>query len=521
LINLIKKAIFVMMLIIKTYQFLHHLTTSSLNTRLLINKAVSALCFIAFLIIFISYSNGQNEMIKSDYNPNTGHIIHDSITTEYIIIKEIFISGNTLTKERIILREIGYETGDTIPTRILQKQLLWIKNRTFNTTLFLWVDINLTSPDSIYKVLNIYVRERMFITPLPTGGLIDRNFNEWWQDRHHDLRRIYYGVNLKIKNIWGLNHTLRIKGITGVNKKLETSYQIPYINKKLKTGLVINALMEFNSQVAFRTYEHKLQYIEHKGAGRTKYNIGFLFTRRNKFYIQHQLGPYFQYTSVVDTVVILNPDYFLKGANYQRSYGLKYIYTHDKRDFINYPLKGHLLKLEADYQYLNSIKTINTSSLRAEFTDFIPLNKIFYFAFSARGKISAPRHQPYFSQRGLGYNKEWVSGYERYVVDGQAFGLVKTNMKWRIFSINPTVKYVPLKKFRTIPLSLYFKIYSDAGYVVDKIYNPNNNFLSNRLLVGGGAGIDVVTYYDIVGRIEYSVNQLGQTGFYLHLKAGL
>jgi hypothetical protein len=40
-------------------------------------------------------------------------------------------------------------------------------------------------------------------------------------------------------------------------------------------------------------------------------------------------------------------------------------------------------------------------------------------------------------------------------------------------------------------------------------------------LVGGGAGIDIVTYYDIVGRIEYSVNQLGQTGIYLHVKAGL
>ena len=114
-----------------------------------------------------------------------------------------------------------------------------------------------------------------------------------------------------------------------------------------------------------------------------------------------------------------------------------------------------------------------------------------------------------------------MSGYELYVVDGQSYGLVKTNLRWRLLSVNRTVKLVPVKKFRTIPLSVYFKIYSDAGYVRDNNYNPYNNFLSNRLLVGGGAGFDIVTYYDLVIRTEYSINQLGQTGLFLHLKAGL
>jgi hypothetical protein len=246
-----------------------------------------------------------------------------------------------------------------------------------------------------------------------------------------------------------------------------------------------------------------------------------MFTRRNKFYIQHQLGPYFQYTTVADTIANLNPDYFLKGANYQRSYGFKYNYSNDKRDFINYPLKGYLFKLETDYQFLQSKTNLNLGSLRVEYSKFIPMNRHFYFAASARGKISNPHHQPYFSQRGLGYNNDYVSGYELYVVDGQSYGLIKTNLRWRLLSVNRTVKIVPVKKFRTIPLSLYFKIYSDAGYVRDNNYNPYNNFLSNRLLVGGGAGFDIVTYYDIVARIEYSVNQLGQTGIFLHMKAGL
>jgi outer membrane protein assembly factor BamA len=485
---------------------------------------ISAFQWLIFIFVLFHFtlSIAQNKKTKYDHNPNTGNITHDSISTDYIIIKEIILTGNKITKEHIILRETGYKAGDTIPTAVLQKQLLWIKNRIFNTTLFLWVDIDLSGEDTNHKTLFIDVRERFFITPVPTGGLIDRNINEWWVERHHDLRRIYYGLNFKIKNIWGLNHTLKLKVIAGFNKKIEANYFIPYINKKLKTGLIINALVEDNSQVAFESYGHQLKYVlDYDGAGRRKYNIGFMFTRRNKFYIQHQLGPYFQYANVADTIALLNPDYFLKGATYQRSYGLKYAYTNDKRDFINYPLKGYLFKIETDYQFLQSKTTMNLGNLRAEYSKFIPLNSRFYFAASARGKISSPHHQPYFSQRGLGYNTDYVSGYELYVVDGQSYGLIKTNLRWRLLSLNRTVKIVPVKKFRTIPISLYFKIYSDAGYVRDNNFNPYNNFLSNRLLVGGGAGFDIVTYYDLVMRIEYSVNQLGQTGIFLHLKAGL
>ncbi len=494
---------------------------SPLHKRRFSGFPVLSILFLVCTFLIFLPSAAQTRRINLDLNPNTGNITHDTIKTSYVVIKEISIKGNSVTKDKIILRETGYQVGDTIPTHILDKQLIWIKNRIFNTTLFLWVDLDLSSPDSTHKTLHIDVRERFYLSILPTGGLADRNFNEWWQDRNHDLARIYYGVNLKIKNILGLNHTLKIATNIGFNQKIEATYLIPYLNKKLRTGLTINSQLIYNRQVAFRTYEHKLDYLENFDFGRKKYKLEFLFTYRKKFYIQHQLGPYFQYTTIADTIAKLNPDYFLDGANFQRAFGIRYVYTYDKRDFINYPLKGYLLKLESDYQILSSQSNINVAGLRAEYTHYIPVTKKLYFATGVRGKISAPYHQPYYSQRGLGYHNEIISGYELYVVDGQVYGLIKNNLRYRLLSINPTIKILPFRRFRTVPLSVYFKIYSDAGYVVDNTYNPFNNFLSNRLLVGGGAGIDIVTYYDIVGRIEYSVNQLGETGIFLHLKAGL
>ena len=42
---------------------------------------------------------------------------------------------------------------------------------------------------------------------------------------------------------------------------------------------------------------------------------------------------------------------------------------------------------------------------------------------------------------------------------------------------------------------------------------------SNEFLYGYGLGIDFVTYYDIVFRVEFSANKFGETGLFLHFNA--
>jgi hypothetical protein len=67
-----------------------------------------------------------------------------------------------------------------------------------------------------------------------------------------------------------------------------------------------------------------------------------------------------------------------------------------------------------------------------------------------------------------------------------------------------------------IPFRIFVKTYGDMGYSYNKSFTQNS--LVNRMLYTGGAGVDVVTYYDIVLRFEYSCNQLGQKGLFLHFK---
>ena len=60
------------------------------------------------------------------------------------------------------------------------------------------------------------------------------------------------------------------------------------------------------------------------------------------------------------------------------------------------------------------------------------------------------------------------------------------------------------------------KTYLDAGYVRNNNATIDNT-LSNKFLYTGGVGIDVVTSYDFVFRVEYSFNQLGEKGLFLHI----
>ena len=45
------------------------------------------------------------------------------------------------------------------------------------------------------------------------------------------------------------------------------------------------------------------------------------------------------------------------------------------------------------------------------------------------------------------------------------------------------------------------------------------SFLDNKFIFGTGIGLDFVTYYDKVLRLEYGINDMGETGLFIHFVA--
>ncbi len=77
------------------------------------------------------------------------------------------------------------------------------------------------------------------------------------------------------------------------------------------------------------------------------------------------------------------------------------------------------------------------------------------------------------------------------------------------------MEVVPLESFRTLYLAVYLNAFADVGCVWDDRYGAVNP-LSNTWQQGYGLGLDIVSSYDQVLRLEYTINGLSETGFYLH-----
>ena len=128
-----------------------------------------------------------------------------------------------------------------------------------------------------------------------------------------------------------------------------------------------------------------------------------------------------------------------------------------------------------------------------------------------------PFTQPYVMQRLLGYNDAFMQGYEYYVVDGVAGGFLKTTLTRELFKVNMRKPFSKNEQSYHIPFRFFGKVYGNAGYVYNP--EPGENSLSNQMLYSAGLGLDILTAYDFTIKLEWTFNQLGQNGLFLHRKS--
>ena len=436
--------------------------------------------------------------------------------SNFIILRKIFLHGNTRTKDRIILRELDIQTGDTIRIAQSDSILKINRNRIYNTRLFNEVKLMLLPDSGQYKSLLIEVTERWYIFPIPIFELADRNFNEWWYNQDRKLNRINYGIRFADKNFRGRKEELRLTLQGGFTTKLGLGYTIPYLNKKQTLGLDIETNYDQNKQVSFQTFENKQVFIKDKELMRERLRLGLTVFLRKSFFGTHSFGLKYTDTRVADTVVKLNPNYFNKGVNNQRFMQLGYNFNFDKRDVRAYAQKGYLVDINITQNGLLQSDAIHYASFDLAFAQYKALGHNFYFASLTKGKIYTSANVPYYNIRGLGYDQDYVRGYDLYVIDAQNFALQRFTFRKKLLEKEIIASsFLPIKQFSKVPFAIYLNTYYDLAYAYTASAFPGNKYLSNEMLRGGGVGIDVVTYYDSVIRFEYSINKMLENRIYL------
>lgn len=442
---------------------------------------------------------------------------------DYFVINKIIIEGNRRTNARIIRRELDFLEGDSIPAMKVDSLLRWERNKIFNLNLFITVDVKLIKEHPSNAVdLHIKVKEQWYTVPQIIFELIDRNINVWVDQYKMDINRANVGVKLMQKNCRGRNETLRLTFKTGFTRNYALSYDIPYLNKKQKLGMMFGFDYSNNSNLAYGVDSNKVEFTNFTGTGlgiiNNAYKGTLVFNYRNAFFTTHSWELSYYYNAIADTIRNLNPDYFLQGKKDQKYLYFRYSYNHDQRDVKQFAHKGRLFRFDFEQLGFSNWDSQQLTRLTFTYAHYTEIGKRFLFATRFKAKTSFPVFQPWYNFQGLGYFQDFVRGYELYAVDGQHYLMSRNSFRMKVFSrIWNFGKVIPISQFRTIPIDIYFTAFSDYGYVwrtQPVLPNFDNRLLSNKLMGCFGIGANIVSYYNSVMRFEYSYNFLGQAQFF-------
>lgn len=468
---------------------------------------MSRLFLILFLVIYSVYQSFSQDVI--------------------VIVDSIAIEGNKKTKSRIMLRELTFSVGDTLPLSMLSATLEQSRLRLMNTNLFLKASMNIKNwTERNHITVVITVHENWFLFPIPIFELADRNFNVWWKEMNRDLRRTNVGMRLTYNNATGRRDPLSATIQLGYTPRYSFNYSLPYINKKQTIGMSASYFNAVNREVGYATDSNKISFFRDANRfllRRTGFSVGFSHLPK----LLTSFGASIGYTrNRVDSIVAfnLNRDYYLDNRIEQRYFWLALGMTYDSRDIRPFPLHGRLFSVNISKTGLLSSDDVNALDVNSRLAQYMSFSSKLSMETILKGKTALIRNRlPYTNMRGLGFGSDFVRGYEYYVIDGLDYVYLKNSFRIELFNktfdLHRFVKWKFMQSWLDFPLKTYLTFNFDTGYV-NNPYEKTNNKLSNRHLAGGGVGLTIIAYYNMVWRVEYSMNHLKEKGLFFNYSLG-
>jgi outer membrane protein assembly factor BamA len=463
-----------------------------------------------------STPNDTLPILKPD-TLKSGVVIVPPTQGRLFVVGDIFIHGNRVTKSFTITRELPFKTGDSLTLQQLSLYFAQAREHLVATRLFNDVSVSLKEFIGYTAEINIDVKERWYIFPLPYVRPVDRNFTAWAQ-QGYSLSRFDYGIKYSQYNFTGRNDNLRIWLITGYSREIEMAYDRPNTGRNLIHGFGGGFLLSGQQQIDLITTNNQQVFVSRdsiQNAGKylqTMATFSLRYYYRPAIRTKHFFRFSFNQVKIDSTVLVLNPNYFL---NHQLSVTYPeffYSINYNDIDYVPYPTKGFLF--ETSILQRGVTANMNMTQLIARSTEAISFAPKMYFVTQNFGVLRLPFKQPFYNQSLLGYGDYYMRGLEKYVVDGVGLLLDRNTVMRELVRFD--IPFLRKTSHDHIPFRIYAKTYFDVGYVFNK-YN-NLNSLQNTMLYTYGAGFDIVTFYDFVFRIEYSVNQLGEKGLFFHIR---
>lgn len=431
----------------------------------------------------------------------------------FLVVDTIIFLGNKQTKEHILRRELTFSEGDTLALSDTGRVFTEVEENLVNTSLFNFAEIKADSTG----VILVSVIERWYIWPSFYWDIEERNFNVWLLNP--TLEKLTYGLYFEHENFRGRKENLKFLFKTGYNQKAGFAYRVPYIDKAGSLGLFIVSSISGSHAINYNVDDHEFTYVKSDTAYLfKKVNVDAGLTWRNGIHQLHKIKVGYDNLKTVPGILELNPS-FMPAENISMLV-FNYQFRLDFRNYRPYPLKGWYFDAElnlAGFIGLNEHK-MKSYFLKSSTDKYFQIAPRLYWASALTLLTRFDQVFYYVEMTAMGLNSDFVRGYEYYVIPSRHFVLQKNNLKLAI--LQPRVfrlSWIKTDKFAKIPVSLYMNLFFDHAnsWAYPGVFDEFNN----QWQYGYGIGLDLVTYYDKVFRLEYSINRFNENGLFLHFTA--
>jgi len=436
---------------------------------------------------------------------------------DYLVVDKISVTGNNITKEAIILRELSFEVGDTLKKLDILPEFEKSINNLNNTLLFNFAFLDFRPSGDRMEVM-VEVVERWYVWPVPIFEIAERNFPAWLRDP--DFEEINYGMWLNWNNFRGRREILTMKARFGYREQYSLGYSKPNLDRKQRHGLEVSANLFRQREVILKTENNQPVLLRDGNENLYEaYSATMLYKYRPRFYLRQNAGITFSRVTFGNDS--LRKDYIGTRAPtgldwLSASYNLEY----DNRDYKVYPLDGYYFRLSLLQRGLGIVEDFNyrKTFISIMGTHHQNIRGRWYYENALKVRLTKDEPQPYALREGLGYTTN-IRGYEYYIVDGNSYVVSVNNLKYNLLPQKDfQLKLIPWEQFNKIHLSVYSNLFFDFAYVQGNYFKDDGNDLVNSWLWSTGIGFDLVTYYDQVYRLEFTLNGLGEFGVFLHLE---
>lgn len=393
-----------------------------------------------------------------------------------IRVAHIVISGNRVTHESVILREMTHRIGVPFNSEILSYE----RDRIYSLGLFNRVDIgHRVEGDS--AVITIQVHERWYIFPVPLFGMRDR-----------DWSKLYYGLGVVHNNFRGRNEKLWAGFALGYDPWVSLFYSNPSILGRNDIFLESQAIFartqnksvfSLGEETNFNEYRYALDFIV--GKRFTLYStlsllVGYRGLRLSEYVPGHTVS-----TDGFDS-------YLLAGVTFR----------YDTRDLFEYPMSGTHFRTSV---FKSGFGEGEVDNLRVNIDArrYVPLSGRISIAARAMTSMALGRRIPRHSHVYIGYDEK-IRGHFKSIFEGENSMLGSLEARFRLFGPD----YIEWKsalapEFSVLRYGLNAALFFDTGTT----WFRSEDLGSLKPVKGFGGGLHFLLPYSLVFRVEYAFNE--------------